>query len=59
MTRIYLIPTIRVQAVDAEDNILDLSLPVFDENNPNTDPNSEIGGGSEILVNQHSVWDEE
>lgn len=59
MKRIYLIPTIRVQAVDAEDDILEMSLPVFDENNPNTEPSSEISNGSEILVNRRSVWDEE
>ncbi|MBO4850314.1 MAG: hypothetical protein J5529_05345 [Prevotella sp.] len=59
MKRIYLIPTIRVQSVDAEDNILEMSLPVFDEKNPYTVESSQISSGTEILVNQHSVWDEE
>ena len=59
MKRIYLIPTIRVQAVDAEDDVLEMSLPVFDEKNPYTEQSSEIGNGAEILVNQRSVWDEE
>ena len=59
MKRIYLIPTIRIQAVDAEDDVLEMSLPVFDEKNPNTEQSSEISNGAEILVNQHSVWDEE
>jgi len=59
MKRIYLIPTIRVQAVDAEDDVLEMSLPVFDEKNPYTEQSSEISNGAEILVNQRSVWDEE
>ena len=62
MKRNYLTPMIRIQAIETEDGILEMSLqslPVFDENNPNTSDGSQIGNGSEILGNQHSVWDEE
>ena len=58
----YVTPMIRIQAIETEDGILEMSLPslpVYDENNPNTVEGSQIGNGSEILGNQHSVWDEE
>lgn len=58
----YVTPMIRIQAIETEDGIMEMSLPslpVYDENNPNTVEGSQIGSGSEILGNQHSVWDEE
>lgn len=59
MKRNYLTPKIQIQAVDTEDGILEMSLAVFDGNNPGTQESSEISNGSEILGNQHSVWDED
>lgn len=62
MKRKYLTPMIRIQAIETEDGIMEMSLqtlPVFDENNPSTVEGSQINNGSEILGNQHSVWDEE
>ena len=59
MKRKYVTPMIRLQAIETEDGIMEMSLPVFDENNPNTVDDSQIGNGSEILGNQHSVWEEE
>ena len=62
MKRKYVTPMIRIQAIETEDGIMEMSLsglPVYDENNPNTVEGSQIGNGSDILGNQHSVWDEE
>ena len=62
MKRKYVTPMIRIQAIETEDGIMEMSLsslPVYDENNPNTVDGSQIGNGSDILGNQHSVWDEE
>lgn len=59
MKREYLAPTTRIQPIETEDNILEMSLPVYDGNNPSTVEESQINNGSDILGNQHSVWDEE
>ncbi len=59
MKRIYLIPQIRIQAIDTED-IMEGSLPIFNGDNPRTDAeNDVITNKSEILGNSNSVWDEE
>jgi hypothetical protein len=56
MKKIYLTPAIRIQAIDTQD-ILDNSIPIFDANNPKTDPNVTITDGSEVLGNGTSIWD--
>ena len=55
MKRIYLIPQIRIQAIDTED-IMEGSLPIFNGDNAENDV---ITNKSEILGNSNSVWDEE
>ena len=43
MKRKYVTPMIRLQAIETEDGIMEMSLPVFDENNPNTvDDSSDV-----------------
>lgn len=59
MKKFYLAPKIRIQAIETEDNIMEMSLYVFDENNPNTNEDSQITNGSEILGNKHSIWEDE
>ena len=56
MKRLYLIPQIRIQAIDTEDIMDSGSLPIFNEENQETDV---ITDKSEILGNSNSVWDEE
>ena len=50
---------IRIQAIETEDGIMEMSLPVYDDKNSYTVEESQISNGSDILGNQHSVWDEE
>lgn len=59
MKKKYLAPMIRIQPIESEDDIMEMSLPVYDEKNPYTREESNISDGSDILGNQHSVWDEE
>lgn len=55
----YLKPTVKVQTIETVGCIMEASLSVFDNNNPNTNEESQITDGSEILGNKHSIWDEE
>lgn len=57
MKRSYKTPTIRLQAIDAED-FLDNSLPIFNEDNAATVESDVIKSSDEVLGNSHSVWDE-
>ncbi len=57
MKRIYMSPEIMLQLIDAED-FLDESLPIFNEENPNTESSDVITSGDEVLGNKNSVWDE-
>lgn len=61
MKRIYQNPIIRIQPIDAEDGIMEGSIPfpIYDEHNPNTNPNSQINNGNEVLGNFSSVWGDE
>ncbi len=59
MKKIYQTPDIRIQLIDSEDNILDTSLPLFDEANPKTIETETIENSSEVLGNGNSVWDQE
>lgn len=58
MKRTYQIPIIRIQSIDAEDGIMEASIPmpIYDEHNPNTVPDNTIKDGSEVLGNSSSVW---
>lgn len=59
MNKIYQTPEIRIQLIEAEDDILDTSLPIFDEANPKTPANEAIESSDEVLGNGNSVWDQE
>lgn len=61
MKRIYQYPVIRIQPIDAEDGIMEgsIPLPIYDENNPNTVPGNTINDGDEVLGNFNNVWGEE
>ncbi len=58
MKKIYLTPSIKVQPIESED-ILDESLPIFNEANPQTDETEDIiKPGDEILGNGNSIWED-
>ena len=58
MKKIYQTPYIKVQSIESED-ILDESLPIFNENNSQTDETEDvIKSGDEILGNGNSVWED-
>ena len=61
MKRIYQSPVIRIQPIDADDGIMEgsIPLPIYDENNPNTVPSNTINNGDEVLSNFSNVWGEE
>lgn len=61
MKRIYQHPVIRIQPIDAEEGIMEgsIPLPIYDENNPNTVPENTIKDGNEVLGNFNNVWGEE
>ncbi len=59
MKKFYLTPAIRIQAIDAGDFMETVSIPIFDNNNPETPEGIEITDGTEVLGNGSSVWDEE
>lgn len=59
MNKIYQTPEIRIQLIDAEDDILDTSIPIFDEANPKTVDSEMIEKSEEVLGNGNSVWDQE
>lgn len=52
MKKQYIKPNICIQIINFNDNIMDNSLPIYD----NSD--SIIEDESEILSNKHSIWDE-
>ncbi len=60
MKKSYLIPDIRIQAIDTEDLMEEqpLSLPIFNGTNPDYPETETITSGEEILGNKSSVWDE-
>ena len=58
MKKIYQTPYIKVQPIESED-ILDESLPIFNEDNKLTDETEDvIKSGDEILGNGNSVWED-
>jgi len=57
MKKTYMIPELRIQDIDSED-IMDASLPIFDANNPATNPEIVVEPGDEVLGNRSTVWDE-
>ena len=54
MKKVYCKPTIQVQSIESE-NLMEnpMSIPVY------TNEDELIEDGSEILVNKHSVWEEQ
>lgn len=58
MKKTYLTPVIRIQSIDSEE-VLEASLPIFDDNNPATVKDDVITDGTEVLGNESSVWDTE
>lgn len=57
MKKNYLKPQIKIQSFETEDDILEMSLSVFDNNNPDTYEDNQITNGSEILINNYSIWE--
>ncbi|MBR5686645.1 MAG: hypothetical protein IKX36_01650 [Prevotella sp.] len=58
MKKSYLIPQIRIQAIDTDD-IMEGSIPIFNGENPQTEESDVITDKSEVLGNGNSVWDVE
>lgn len=59
MKKKYLKLQTRIQPIEFEHDIMEMSLSVFDNNNPDTNEDSQITNGSEILINKHSIWEYE
>ena len=53
MKKFYLKPLIRIQTIDTDGDIMDMSLPLFENED------CKITDSSEIFVNKHSIWEEE
>ena len=53
MKKTYLKPLICVQTIDTDCDFMDMSLPMFENED------SKITDSSEILVNKHSIWEED
>jgi len=53
MKKIYCMPMIQIKSIESEDVMENpMSIPVY------TNDDELIEDGSEILVNNHSIWDE-